>query len=116
MSKSDTEVGPAIQPLLKGEPVRIRYTKYGIEGQEVTDRTIIPTQLPFSNIRALDVSELTPEQRAEVADVYAVYQEYVDLQMSKIFNFETWLEHTDTKIPKFKWRMFRPEQTEVVND
>ena len=105
------------QAMNKGILTHIRYTKLLPDGgQEITERAIVPTQVPVTTIRGMDVSDLTDRERAQVIYAYAEYQLYVQSQMSKIFNFETWLEHTGREIPTPKWRAFHSDQTELLDE
>lgn len=74
---------------------------------ETTTRSIIPTALPTDLIRAIDVTELSPDDRNDLAALYVEYQEYVDTFMSSMFNFDTWIEHTYNKPITPKWRSFK---------
>lgn len=99
--------------LTEGKEVNIRYMKTG----ELTERTIIPTTVPISNIKALDVTHLTEEQRATLARQHMEYRDYVRSLLSTVFKFEDWLEHTNQldKNIEIKWRTFKPEQTEILD-
>jgi hypothetical protein len=74
---------------------------------EVTTRSIIPTSLPTDLVRAIDVTELTPEQREELLTLYAEYRQYVEKFKANMFNFDTWIEHSHGKQIVPKWRSFK---------
>lgn len=101
---------PLLQPkgkdmkLVENEITSIVYEK---ESGDTSARVILPTQVPKDLIRAIDLSELDPAQRAELAQMYVEYKEYVSTYMEKMFNFETWAEHTQNKEIKPKWRAFK---------
>ena len=60
----------------KSEITSVRYTKK--DTGEVTDRVIIPTFVPLPNMKALDVTDLTPEVRTQLATLYEEYTEYYE--------------------------------------
>lgn len=74
---------------------------------EITSRVIIPTSVPADFVRAIDVSELAPNDRLEMAQLHAEYRQYRDDFFSRCFNFETWVEHTTGKAITPKWRAFK---------
>lgn len=90
--------------LVESELTTILYEK---EGGETSARVIIPTNIPNDLLRALDVSEVDPVERAELQALYAEYKEYKASFMEAMFNFETWVEHTQGKIVRPKWRSFK---------
>lgn len=72
----------------------ILYTKE-IDGKpEVTERFIVPTTIPKSNIKAIDVSEMNDEQREILVEYHKEYQEYYKAQIKRIFSFEDWIDAT----------------------
>lgn len=73
---------------------------------EVTTRTIVPTSVPASVVRALDVTELSPAEREEMQQLYKEYSAYVDDFMANMFNFEMWIEHSKGRVVPTKWRSF----------
>jgi regulatory protein YycI of two-component signal transduction system YycFG len=58
-------------------------------------------------MKSIDVSELNPEQRAEMQALYKEYAKYYDDFIANSFNFETWVEHTKGKVISPKWRAFK---------
>lgn len=74
---------------------------------EISSRVIVPTSVPADFVRAIDVSDLQPQEREEMAQLYAEYREYREEFMSRLFNFETWVEHTKNKSVTPKWRAFK---------
>lgn len=94
----------------------IRYTKKGTG--EVTERTVIPTFVPLPNIKALDVTDLEPDQRRSLAFLYSEYTEYYQAAAKALFSFEDWLSHTQAyagAADHLKWRTFVLENTEVLD-
>lgn len=90
--------------LVENEIATIVYEK---DSGDTSARVIVPTQVPKDLVRAIDVSELDPAQRAEIAEMYVEYKKYVSTFMENMFNFETWVEHTHNKEIKPKWRAFK---------
>jgi hypothetical protein len=90
--------------LNENEVTSIVYEK---ESGDTSARVILPVQVPKDLIRAIDMSELEPSERAEMAALHAEYKQYVSTFMEKMFNFETWAEHTHNKEIKPKWRAFK---------
>lgn len=80
---------------------------YEKEDGDLSSRVILPVQVPGDLVRAIDVSELSNEERQEMATLYAEYKKYVMSFMENMFNFETWTEHTHNKQIKPKWRAFK---------
>ena len=74
---------------------------------ETTQRTVIPTLVPKSTMKTIDVSELTPVQCQELQELYQEYTQYYEDFMANAFNFETWVEHTKGKEISPKWRAFK---------
>ena len=99
--------------LKEGELFDIRYTKTGTE--EVTDRIVIPTTVP-RNIKAIDVTGLTLEERKLLRDQYVEYREYVKMRMAAMYTFEDYMDHigVDRGDIQVKWRTFKLEQTQVL--
>lgn len=74
---------------------------------ETTTRVIIPTSLPKDNVRAIDVDDLSPSERDEMARLYSAYRQYTKEFMAKMFNFEDWAEHSIGVKIEPKWRAFK---------
>lgn len=86
---------------------------------EITERHIIPTFIPQPNIRALDVTDLSDDERSYLEDAYSEYSDYVAAQMKTISTFENWLELSkqDTETTaKIKWRTFRTSNVELLQE
>lgn len=106
--------------------VNIRYMKrnnhYYDDGdlavvtEQADDRTVIPTFVPnLTNFKAVDVSELSEEARAEMLKLLEEYHQYYTDHAKAIFNFEDWVEHSQGKKMKVKWRTFKLDQTELLD-
>lgn len=74
---------------------------------EVTQRQIIPTSVPKTVMKAIDVSELSVGEQLEMKALYKEYAAYYANYMDNAFNFETWCEHSKGKTISPKWRAFR---------
>lgn len=74
---------------------------------EKTSRVIIPTSVPGDIVRAIDVSDLNPAERAEYLALYEEYKQYKSAYIDRMFNFETWVEHTHNRNIKPTWRAFK---------
>ena len=99
----------------KSELTNIRYVRKG-DG-ESTERVVIPTFVPQPNMKALDVTDLAPEQREQLAALYEEYSEYYTLAAKQLFSFDDWLTHTQGEDAQFelKWRTFVLENTEILD-
>lgn len=94
--------------------LELTHIEYVKEDGNSTDRFIIPTALPTSNIKAIDVTPLTEEDRARVGVLYKEYREYVQQSLDRLFKFEDWIEHTRNETVEVNWRTFKPSQmTEI---
>lgn len=84
---------------------------------ELTERFVIPTFVPQPNIKALDVTSLTEEERTELQELYAEYTEYYKQAVSTLFTFEDWISHSrgDEPAPEVKWRTFKLENVEELD-
>lgn len=90
----------------------VRYTK---SDGEVTTRVIIPTFVPrpkHQNVKALDVTDLSEEERAMMEQAVREYNEYLDAQRKTLFTFEEFVDHTRQTTVDPKWRTFKPDQLE----
>ena len=90
----------------------ITYLKESIG--EVTTRTIVPTS--DSTIRAIDVTDLSAEDRQAFLDDWTEYQEYLEALRQTTFSYEEWYEHTRGRETSVKWRRFFVDSLEVVED
>lgn len=99
---------------------KIRYTKLtgesGTQGRfEVTERVIIPTFVPKTNIKALDVTDLSANEREVLVRALKEYSDYLKARACTTFTFEDWFSQTlDAERPNIKWRTFKIEDTEVI--
>lgn len=75
-----------------------------------SERTIIPTMVPSSNIKAIDVSDMTEEETNEICQYFTEYTNYVDIQNKNIYTFEDFISHTKGKDVNIKWRTFNKER------
>lgn len=99
------------------EEAKLYNVKYTSIGGENSERTIIPTFIPkpaTSNIKALDVSALTEEERVELCDLLQGYEVYKQTYLTGMFKLETWLEHTTGKQFPLKFRTFVQENLQIV--
>ena len=91
----------------------VAYTKGACD---VTERVIIPTYVPqpkHRNVKALDVTALSDEERETVLSAWNDYQDYLEEQRNALFAFDQFVEMTEGKaLPELKWRTFKPEQLE----
>lgn len=103
----------------------ILYTKDKDGTPEVTERTILPTNIPHANIKAFDVTDMTDDQREVLAEYYEEYQKYFKTQMKTIFSFDDWIDAThpmsvfSSDIPederaKVKYRTFKIDNIQIV--
>lgn len=82
---------------------------------DLSERWIIPTFIPPTNIKAIDVSQLTEEQRAEMTALWSQYQDYYRAAVEALFDFETWVEHTTNESVDVEWRTFKPENITLLD-
>ena len=73
----------------------------------VSDRTIIPTSVPNNNIKALDVTYNSDNEREKILDYFNEYKEYLELMHKQVFDFKTWVAHTKQEELPLKWRTFK---------
>lgn len=90
--------------LIENQMTSIVYEK---EGGETSARVIIPTHVPKDLIKAIDLSETDPVQRAEIANRYEEYKQYVAAQLKNMMTFEGWVSHSYNEEYKLKWRSFK---------
>jgi hypothetical protein len=99
---------------------KVKYTKKDANGVpgDITVRTIIPTFVPLPNMKALDVTDLSPEEQRDMESLYQEYSEYYTTAAKTLFSFEDWLSHTQGEAELsdgLKWRTFILENTEIVD-
>lgn len=87
----------------KSNLMEIVYTKETPVGQEVTERVVIGNS-KVGNMKAIDVTDLSEDERNHMLVLYREYQEYVGTVLKTIFPFETWVEHTRNDTIETKWR------------
>lgn len=104
------------------ELLHIQYEKSTKAGSgeigEITERYVIPTFIPAPNIKALDVTSLSEDERTDVATKYAAYSEYYRTQAKTIFKFEDWLAHTNSSeiaTDDLKWRTFKLDNVTILD-
>lgn len=100
-----------VSNLKENQIAHVEYTRTtdlaGGHKGDVTERWIIPTFIPHQNIKALDVTDLTEEQRQVLEQRLAEYQQYYRAAVESLFDFETWVDHTyNEESPQLKWRTF----------
>lgn len=104
--------------LKEGTQAKVRYTKEVSprnDRTEVTERVIIPTRLPRpQNIKALDVTALSDEERKSLEAAWEAYGDYISIAMRALFTFENFCDHTSIEIPEVKWRTFKSSQLEEL--
>jgi hypothetical protein len=97
----------------------IKYTRAtnlgGGESGDITERYIIPTFIPQDNIKAIDVTSLSEEERDELQKLWNDYQSYYQNAVASLFDFDTWVEHSTGKSVEAKWRTFKKENTEILD-
>ncbi len=98
--------------LIENTPSRIKYTS--VDGSQVTIRTVVPTYIPTpsTNIRAIDVSDMSSEQLADLTKTLSDYNAYVKQYRSMMLSFEDWCENSTNIRPEYKWRTFKSENIE----
>lgn len=90
---------------------KVRYTN---NKEQSSEREIIPTTIPTENIKGIDVSELSNEERENLMLLLNDYNNYVQQQHNNIFNFETWASHSSGVQIKPKWRTFSVDRLEEI--
>lgn len=80
---------------------------YEKEGGETSARVIIPTQVPKDLIKAIDLSEATPQERAQIVARYDEYKQYVAAHLKNMLSFEKWVDHSYQEEYQLKWRSFK---------
>jgi len=76
-------------------------------------RTIIPTTIPASNVKAIDVSGLPEDETKEICQLVAEYKDYVETQRKNMYTFEDFVSLTKGKTISPKWRSFNAERIKV---
>ena len=94
-----------------GQPVCIVYQK---DGEEPTERTVVPSYVPYPHVRTIDLSSLSLEEADEMVGLVTEYQAYYADYLKQAFNFEAWVEHTKNKTITPKWRAFKTSNIKDV--
>jgi hypothetical protein len=82
----------------------IHYTD--ASGNKTVREIFALTEIP-KNIKAYDLTYLSPTDKKKLVDIHAEYMEYVDGHINKMFNFHTWYEHTAGKLLPADLAQFR---------
>lgn len=94
----------------------IAHIKYKDEDKE---RVIIPTFVPSPSIKAIDVTDLSEEERTDLQGLLREYAEYFESRSRQLFSFEDWISHTtglsESAIPEVKWRTFLLDRTKKID-
>ena len=106
--------------LTQHKAVDIKYTKMvGGSGElnrlNESDRTIIPTILPTSTVKALDVTGLSKDDVAVLETRLKEYSDYYNAVANTIFSFDDWLELTYHQTG-VKWRTFHQDGIDIKAD
>ena len=100
-------------------PLKITYKTnadlvFPAEGsQEITERVIIPVEVPYDNIKAIDVTDLSEEERSNLTELMKGYKDYLAQQKKNTFSSEDYVEHTTGKYVSLKWRTFKKNGIEL---
>lgn len=79
----------------------------GQASKETTARVIIPVQVPHDYIRAVDVSDLSPQDRLKMQELLTEYGEYRARIAKQAFSFEDYVEQVRGEVVEPKWRTFK---------
>lgn len=94
----------------------VNYTK---SDNSSTNRYILPTSVP-TNVKAIDVTDLSEEERNQAQNAAQEYAAYVLEQTKELLSFEEFLEEKRDEncdldvLLQPKWRTFKPEGLEVL--
>ena len=66
------------------------------------------------NVKAIDVTEMSEQERGKLEQQLAEYAEYYQNAIKTIFSFEDWLSHTQSESSPVKWRTFKPNNLVVL--
>lgn len=96
------------------KPHELAHIKY--KG-ETDQRVVIPTYVPSTNMKAIDVTALSDDERDALQILLRGYDEYYKACAKNIFSFEDWMSHVtgETNLPEVSWRTFRLENTEKID-
>lgn len=109
-----TELKHCGRPRIRPQHIEVQTIRYK---DEDTNRVVIPAFVPLPHMKALDVTELSPEDQQQLAEQFKEYAEYYETAALTLFSFEDWLSHTqgDDVQVQLKWRTFVLENTEIVD-
>lgn len=98
--------------LQEGVLTKITYTS--LSKGEKKDRTVIPSFVPTDNVKAIDVSDLTPELQQQIVQLRNEYNEYVASVMQNLPTFEQYVKTVDQgfNTNDIKWRTFKIDHIE----
>ena len=87
----------------------VQRVSYKNSKDELSDREIIPHNVPSTNIKALDVSALDDNKREIMVNMLKDYALYTENHMKTAFSFDNWLDQAQPDIIKddIKWRTFK---------
>jgi len=94
----------------ESEIYNIEYTDHK---EKISSRIIIPSTVPSANVKAIDVSDLTEDERMEICQHMAEYRDYVETQRKNMYSFEDFISLTKGKTISPKWRSFNTERIKV---
>jgi putative N-acetylmannosamine-6-phosphate epimerase len=103
-------------PIEKGKIYKINYRDAkGV----VTNREIIALSEAPKNITALDITSLSEADKWWLQSMQQEYHEYVACCMANIYNFETWLEHTQqsrqNNAELIKFKRFTVDNIKIID-
>jgi hypothetical protein len=97
-------------PLVPGKAVRIGYTNAKGESSE---RWIVPTFVPLQNIKALDVSDLSEENRELMEQLVQEHLKYRDEHAKLALDFAEWVKQETGTAIEPKYRTFKIDSIKV---
>lgn len=74
---------------------------------DFSSRVIIPVSVPVDVVKAIDVDGLSPQDRANMAEIVGEYLTYRQTYVAGMFGLEDWAEQTKGVRPDPKWRTFK---------
>lgn len=91
--------------LVEHQQVDIVYEK---SSGELSNRTIIPMQVPKDYAKAIDITGLSEEEVIKLQEALSDYDEYREQFMITMYSFDDWYEMTrQDQPPEIKWRSFK---------
>lgn len=76
--------------------------------------TIIPTDIPLDNVKALNVSSCNQQERQIIKNMCSEYQNYLNEHISKAFNFEEWIEQSYPSFDVNNVKWIKINKTDLV--